>query len=92
VKKALAESGRNERAKVGIVGMITNGVQAEELLETGKGDAILVARAFQQNLGLVWDWAGELGMEVRVANQIGWVFGQRLDGGVKSGNAGAARG
>ena len=92
VKKALEESGKAERTKVGIVGMVTSGVQAEELLQQGKGDAILVARAFQKNPGLVWDWAEELGVEARVANQIGWGFGQRAGGGVKGRNAGTARG
>jgi 2,4-dienoyl-CoA reductase-like NADH-dependent reductase (Old Yellow Enzyme family) len=92
VKKALQESGRAEKTKVGIVGMITSGVQAEELLQEGKGDMVLVARAFQKNPGLVWEWAGELGVDVRVANQIGWGFGQRPGGGVKSGHSASARG
>ena len=92
VKKALKESGRSEKTKVGIVGMITSGVQAEELLKQEKGDAVLVARAFQRNPGLVWEWAEELGVEARVANQIGWGFGQRPEGGVKGRHTISARG
>lgn len=92
VRKALVEAGKAEKTKVGTVGMITSGVQAEEILKAGKADAVLVARGFQKSPSLVWDWAGELGIEVRMANQIGWGFGQRPTGGVKGGNAtGAAR-
>jgi 2,4-dienoyl-CoA reductase-like NADH-dependent reductase (Old Yellow Enzyme family) len=90
IRKALIEAGRNEVTKVGTVGMITSGVQAEEILQDSKADAVLVARAFQKSPGLVWEWAGELGVEVRMANQIGWGFGQRPTGGVKGGNATSA--
>lgn len=92
IKKALDKEGMGERTKVGAVGMITNGKQAEEILREGRADAVLVARAFQRNPGLVWQWAGELGVEVRAAKQIGWGFGQRGNGGVKGGDAVAARG
>jgi len=91
VKKALKEAGKEE-VMVGAVGMITGGIQAEGLLAEGKADAVLVARAFQKNPGLVWEWAGELDVEVRMANQIGWGFGQRARGGVKAGPAASARG
>ena len=92
VKKALEKAGMGEKTKVGAVGMITEGKQAEEIMREGKADAVLVARAFLRNPGLVWQWAGELGVQVRVAKQIGWGFGQRGDGGVKGGDAAAARG
>jgi 2,4-dienoyl-CoA reductase-like NADH-dependent reductase (Old Yellow Enzyme family) len=72
--------------------MITTGKQAENIVKEGKADAVLAARAFQRNPGLVWQWAGELGVEVRVAKQIGWGFGQRGDGGIRGGDAAAARG
>lgn len=90
VKKALLKAGK-DHVMVGTVGMITSGVQAEEILQDGKADAVLVGRAFLINPGLVWEWAGELGCEVRQANQIGWGFGQKPDGGVNSGNAAEAR-
>ena len=92
VKKALKKHGKDTKTKVGIVGMVTSGIQAENLLKEESGDAVLVARAFQKNPGLVWEWAGELDVEVRVANQIGWGFGQKQGGGVKGGQAAAARG
>ena len=91
VKEALVKAGKHD-VKVGSVGMITSGVQAEGIVSEGKADAVLVARAFLKDPGLVWTWAGELGAEVRVADQIGWGFGQRPDGGVKGGHASAARG
>jgi len=47
-------------------------------------DAVLVARAFLGNPSLVSAWAKEVGVEVRMANQIGWGFGQRGEGGVKA--------
>lgn len=72
--------------------MITSGEQAEDLLQDGSADAVMVARAFLKDPGLVWSWAAELGVEVRVAEQIGWGFGQRPTGGVKAGKAAAARG
>lgn len=67
---------------VGVVGMITLGKQAEELLASGVADAVIVGKGFMKNPGLVWSWAEELGVEVRVANQIGWAFAQKADGGV----------
>lgn len=63
-------------AAVGVVGMITSGKQAEELSAKGVADAVVVGPA------LVWSWAEELGIKVRVANQIGWAFGQQADRGV----------
>lgn len=92
IKEALVKEGLAEQTKVGTVGMITSGVQAEDFLEAGKADAVLVARAFLKNPGLVWDWASELGVEVRTAEQLGWGYGQRGEGGVRPGIATAARG
>ena len=77
IKEALEKEGLGEQTKVGTVGMITSGVQAEEILAAGKADAVLVARAFLKNPGLAWEWGGELGVEVREAEQLGWGYGQR---------------
>lgn len=79
VKKAVEGTG----VLVSAVGLITSGVQAETLLQDGSADVVFVGRPFQKNPGLVWQWAEELGVEVRVANQIGWGFGQRAGQGVK---------
>ncbi|KAB8302653.1 hypothetical protein EYC80_006017 [Monilinia laxa] len=48
------------KALVGAVGTITNGVQANDLLDDGL-DAIFNGRLFQENPGLVWSWADDLG-------------------------------
>jgi 2,4-dienoyl-CoA reductase-like NADH-dependent reductase (Old Yellow Enzyme family) len=53
VRKALRDNGLEKNTKVGAVGVITSGVQAEELLQSGAADAVLVARGFQKNPGLV---------------------------------------
>lgn len=82
IKKAL---GPDSKLKVGTVGSITSGKQAEAIL-TGKGDGAhgdaeldlcIVGRMFQKNPGLVWSWAEELGTQINVANQIRWGFGGR---------------
>ncbi|KAH8672632.1 hypothetical protein BGZ60DRAFT_429954 [Tricladium varicosporioides] len=64
------------------VGMISSGTLAEKLILDGSCDAVMVARGFLKNPGLVWAWAEELGVEVRVAEQFGWGYGQRGEGGV----------
>ena len=72
VKKAV-----KDKALVGSVGVITEGPLAESLLQEGKADVIFVARHFQRRPGLVWDWADELGVSIKVANQIEWGFAGR---------------
>lgn len=63
-----------EKLLVGTVGTITNGKQANELLEEGL-DLAIVGRMFQKNPGLVWAFADDLGVQVNSANQIRWGFG-----------------
>jgi 2,4-dienoyl-CoA reductase-like NADH-dependent reductase (Old Yellow Enzyme family) len=75
VKKAVGHT-----MAIGTVGTITNGPQANELLEEQREgesglDVVLVGRMFQKNPGLVWTFADELGTEIHVAHQIGWGFG-----------------
>lgn len=65
-----------DKIKVGTVGTITSGQQANDLLEKGL-DLAIAARMFQKNPALVWTWAEELGVEINVANQIRWGFGGR---------------
>ena len=64
---------------VGTVGNITNGKQANQLLEEGL-DLAIVGRMFQKNPALVWSFAEELGVEISVAKQIRWGFGDRVGG------------
>lgn len=65
-----------DKLAVAAVGNITNGNQANQLLEEGL-DIVFVGRMFQKNPGLVWTFAEELGVEINVANQIRWGFGGR---------------
>lgn len=65
-----------DKLAVGTVGSITNGKQANQLLEEGL-DLAIVGRMFQKNPGLVWTFAEELGIQINVANQIRWGFGGR---------------
>ena len=60
------------------VGSITSGKLAEELLQKGL-DAVMCGRWFQKNPGLVYSYADELGVEVKMANQMGWGFGQHIE-------------
>ena len=62
---------------VGTVGSITNGKQANQLLEEGL-DLAIIGRMFQKNPGLVWTFAEDLDVEINVANQIRWGFGGRV--------------
>jgi 2,4-dienoyl-CoA reductase-like NADH-dependent reductase (Old Yellow Enzyme family) len=67
-----------DKMLVGTVGSITSGKQAEELLTKDTGlDIATVGRAFQKNPGLVFSWADELDVEVRMPNQIRWGFAGR---------------
>lgn len=71
VKKAVGD-----RLLVTSVGSITEGKQANDLLNEGL-DAVFVGRMFQKNPGLVFAWADELGQEVNMPNQIRWGFSKR---------------
>lgn len=74
IKKKVGDS-----MAVSTVGTITNGPQAQELLESGL-DVAFVGRMFQKNPAIVWTFAEELGVEINVANQIKWGFGGRAGG------------
>ena len=43
-------------------------------VDEGKADVIFVGRAFQKNPGMVWQFAEDLGVQIKVANQIEWAF------------------
>lgn len=65
-----------DKLLVGTVGNITSGRLADTLLEEGL-DIIAVGRPFQKNPGLVFAWADELDVAVRMPNQIRWGFSGR---------------
>ncbi|KAI3530855.1 hypothetical protein CSPX01_14589 [Colletotrichum filicis] len=68
-----------ERMLVSAVGGISTGTMAEGFLQEGL-DVIMCGRWFQKNPGLVYAYADELGVHVKMANQIGWGFGGRGKG------------
>ncbi|KAI0038586.1 FMN-linked oxidoreductase [Auriscalpium vulgare] len=69
-----------DKILVGAVGQIKTGQVAQGILDAGKADLIFVGRAFQKNPGLVWQFADELGVQVRSARQIEWGFSGRASG------------
>ncbi|KAF3905107.1 hypothetical protein ABW21_db0201445 [Orbilia brochopaga] len=81
VKEGLKAEGLD--VPVSAVGIINTGTLANRLLDEGVADTVFVARAFQKNPALVWQWAEELGVEARAANQIGWGYGQKQGGGIR---------
>ncbi|KAG1837225.1 hypothetical protein DFJ58DRAFT_816491 [Suillus subalutaceus] len=72
VKQALGD-----KLVVGCVGSIANGKVAQEVLDKGQADVVLVGRQFQKNPASVWAFASDLGVAIKIANQIGWGFGGR---------------
>lgn len=70
VRKEVQKSGAN--ILVGAVGGIVSGKKAEEILQSGKADVIFAGRAFQRSPALVWDWALELGVKIKVSHQTQW--------------------
>ncbi|OAX38157.1 FMN-linked oxidoreductase [Rhizopogon vinicolor AM-OR11-026] len=63
-----------DRLVVGAVGSINTGKIAEEVLDKGQADVILVGRQFQKNPATVWAFAADLGVATKLANQIAWPF------------------
>jgi 2,4-dienoyl-CoA reductase-like NADH-dependent reductase (Old Yellow Enzyme family) len=72
VKKAVGD-----KLLVAAVGAITNGKQANRILEEQDIDVALVGRGFQKDPGLAWTFAQHLGVEISMANQIRWGFTKR---------------
>ena len=59
---------------VSTVGGIYDGKLAQGLLDEGKADIIMCGRGFQQNPGLVLDFAEALDVEIHQARQIEWGY------------------
>lgn len=74
IKKAIGD-----RAVVSAVGGIKTAALAEGYLNEGV-DVVMCGRWFQENPGLVYAYANELDVDVKMANQIGWGFGGRGKG------------
>jgi len=72
-----------DKVLVSAVGGIKTGALAEEVLQSGV-DVVMAGRWFQKNPGLVYQFADELEVDVKMANQIGWGFGGRGNRGRKA--------
>lgn len=59
---------------VGAVGTIETGKLAEKLLKENTCDVVFVGRQFQRRPGLVWDWADELNVNIKIGHQMEWPF------------------
>ncbi|THH05735.1 hypothetical protein EW145_g4579 [Phellinidium pouzarii] len=65
---------------VGAVGEINTGPIAEEVLDLGMSDIVLVGRQFQKDPASVLTFAEQLGVRIKVAHQIGWGLGLGTNG------------
>lgn len=63
-----------DRLKVAAVGGITTGKIAEQVLSTGQADVVFIGRQFQRDPATVWTFAQELGVEIKMAHQLEWIF------------------
>jgi 2,4-dienoyl-CoA reductase-like NADH-dependent reductase (Old Yellow Enzyme family) len=72
IKKAVGDS-----ALVSSVGAIAGGKQSEELLEQGL-DLVAVGKAFLKNPGLVFAWADELDVHIKMPSQIQWALDGKM--------------
>ncbi|KAI0821835.1 FMN-linked oxidoreductase [Trametes gibbosa] len=72
VKKA-----HGDRVLVGAVGGIKTGKLAQEVLNKGQADVVLAASQFLKDPAAVVTFAEDLGVEVKLPNQIDWVFNGR---------------
>ncbi|PYI09779.1 FMN-linked oxidoreductase [Aspergillus sclerotiicarbonarius CBS 121057] len=66
-----------DKLLVSAVGAITNGRQANNLLEKEGLDVAFVGRGFQKDPGLTWTFAQHLDVEIAMASQIRWGFTRR---------------
>ncbi|KAJ8462813.1 hypothetical protein ONZ51_g10657 [Trametes cubensis] len=69
IKKA-----HGERVLVGAVGGIKTGTHAQDVLDKGQADVILVATQFLKDLAAARTFAEDLGIEAKSPNQSDWVF------------------
>ncbi|KAG2363011.1 FMN-linked oxidoreductase [Suillus spraguei] len=63
-----------DKLVVGCVGSITDGKIAQEVLNKGQADVVFVGRFFPKEPG---EFASDLGVAIKIANQIVWGFGGR---------------
>ncbi|KAI0765849.1 FMN-linked oxidoreductase [Trametes elegans] len=66
-----------DRVLVGAVGGIKTGKIAQEVLDKGQADVILVGSQFLKDPATVFTFAEDLGVEVKLPHQLDWVFNGR---------------
>lgn len=59
---------------VSTVGGINSGKAAQQILDDGRADVVMSGRWFQKNPALVWTFAEELGVKIKLAHQMEWPF------------------
>ncbi|KAJ7643429.1 FMN-linked oxidoreductase [Mycena polygramma] len=59
---------------VSTVGMITDGLIAQSVLDQGQADLVFVGKQFLKDPGTVWAFAKDLGVHIEGGNQLGWPF------------------
>lgn len=72
IKKAVGD-----RVLVAAVGGIKTGTIAQEVLDKGQADVVLAGTAFLKNPAAVVAFADDLGVDIKLPNQIDWVFNGR---------------
>lgn len=72
IKKALGD-----RVLVGAVGGIKTGTLAQEVLDKGQADVVLAGTAFLKNPAAVAAFAEDLGVDIKLPDQLDWVFNGR---------------
>ena len=60
---------KNTDIKIQTVGNITNPIQAEEIITSGKADMVTIARGFLDNPRWVWHAAEKLGVKIPYPQQ-----------------------
>ncbi|KAI0765851.1 FMN-linked oxidoreductase [Trametes elegans] len=71
------KTAHGERVLVGAVGGITTGTLAQEVLDKGQADVILAAKQLLNDPAATRRFAEELGVEVKLPNQLDWSFNGR---------------
>ncbi|KAL1948753.1 hypothetical protein VTO73DRAFT_10559 [Trametes versicolor] len=72
IKKAVGD-----RVLVAAVGGIRTGTLAQEVLDKSQADVVLAGTAFLKNPAAVVAFAEDLGVDIKLPNQIDWVFNGR---------------
>lgn len=76
---------------VGAVGGIRDGHAANKVLESEQADVVFIGRQFQKDPSTVWTFAEQLGVQVKVADQIEWPWKGRASNSMAKASGGSTR-